>query len=505
MDFIKNIKFAQFSEPMTQIPAMAQEPERPAAPPPAPSPVPPPPAPPQQSYTAPQSIEPPKKNNNLPKILAIIGIVAIVLIIGAVSALAMRIWDPLWNPFRPSPEKVISQMMAKMQEVKTSAMKIDGEFRMIDNNTNGGARISVALSGKGDNSDINNPKADLDFDIKLDPVGSDLSIFPSVSASGKFLMIGLTSYAKLDTLDAPIPDMDLTQILGKWIKADENTAKAIGEQGNDSASTNPEISKEFRDFILQNGIMSISKKLADENVNGVDCYHYYAILEKEKFKKVMNKAIELSSGAGANDFTNAMAGALVDEFLEKVGEVGMEIWVGKNDYMLYQARLDKMIEMSQFQKDLSGQIKAYINFENYDFNVPVEITEPEGATPLEDILVPFMGGQLLGASKNSKIETSLLEIPNIAETIFNLDDSYSSLCNRGLLNGYQETNGDNLIAINNEIIKEKGSKPACYASDDKFCISTKIADGGDYICVAKNGLGSVRCDSANTNCANVIE
>ena len=61
---------------------------------------------------------PPQKKKS--KILwIIIGGIILVVVGGILGALATRVWDPLWNPFRPEPTEVIEKMTLEMEKLKT--------------------------------------------------------------------------------------------------------------------------------------------------------------------------------------------------------------------------------------------------------------------------------------------------------------------------------------------------------------------------------------------------
>jgi len=100
-----------------------------------------------------------------------------------------------------------------------------------------------------------------------------------------------------------------------------------------------------------------------------------------------------------------------------------------------------------------------------------------------------------------KITDNLNNISSLAKSGFNTNNDFSTLCYKGLLNGYNKEAGPKLIEYNNDIIAQGGEKPACYASTTDYCVSTKLADGS-YLCAGYKlvGPGSVQCISAQTVC-----
>jgi hypothetical protein len=55
----------------------------------------------------------------------------IIILAGGIGTLFyLRIFDPLWNPFRPEPEEVILKMEKKMKDLKTWHSDLKGELKI---------------------------------------------------------------------------------------------------------------------------------------------------------------------------------------------------------------------------------------------------------------------------------------------------------------------------------------------------------------------------------------
>jgi len=85
-----------------------------------------------------------QKEKSPKKIIIPILVLVFLLLAGATIVLASRIWDPLWNPFRPKPEKVIERMFQKVWQVKTFQDKSD--ISLICNSKN---KFSLRLKTEG--------------------------------------------------------------------------------------------------------------------------------------------------------------------------------------------------------------------------------------------------------------------------------------------------------------------------------------------------------------------
>lgn len=85
-------------------------------------------------------------------------------VVGVGTSLATRVWDPLWNPFRPNPEKVLAKTASQMKELKTYHNKT---VFVADFKNKEGFKIEGDFSGDSDNADGNNPKLAGKFNLNF--------------------------------------------------------------------------------------------------------------------------------------------------------------------------------------------------------------------------------------------------------------------------------------------------------------------------------------------------
>ena len=119
------------------------------------------------------------------KILIIIGILALAGG-GAVLALYAQVWNPLWNPFRPSPEVVLTEMILEMGKLKTVHSEMD--FSITNKEEEGS--VSVKLVGDTDQRDPENLKSKGVFNMNL------LNQESEASAAMEFITIDQIYYLK---------------------------------------------------------------------------------------------------------------------------------------------------------------------------------------------------------------------------------------------------------------------------------------------------------------------
>lgn len=354
--------------------------------------------------------EPPKKSG-AGFVIKIIAGVVILGVVGVGVSLATRIWDPLWNPFRPSPEKVIEEMTTNMEKVKIlhfnwgidifASEKDAGEFK-----------VFIGLEGDSDATNSENLKVALDFNIGLaiqtQAYAKNKEENFSLAITSK--TIGEVSYLRLNTIIIPADlepfllmfDISLDEIKGQWIKIDKEALEELGGETYSSQEMSKEeqekLVKKLKEVFAKRKIYYIKEEMSDEKINGKKVYHYLLALDKEEIKKVipeMFKIIMESSGqsSGVDEFTSAFViGGLtesINKFFEKIGDITAEIWIGKKDKLLYRIKGEKEIDLSKFDEKIEGIINIKITSDFSNFNQPVEIEPPENFKSLEEILSQF--------------------------------------------------------------------------------------------------------------------
>jgi len=334
----------------------------------------------------------------------VIKIIAGVVILGVVGTgicLGTRVWDPFWNPFRPSPEKVIEEMSANMKEVKILHSKVRITIETKDEEGRETA-IFLLTSNDSDATDPKNLKISTDFDATI----TALELKEKFSLAGKSRGLGETSYFKMTKIDIPsdfqpllmILGINLDEIIGQWIKIDKEALENLTGQ----TSVPQEISEEEQERMIkkllelfeERKVYYVKEEMPDEEINGKKAYHYLLALDKEEIKKVIPEMFRIiieSSGQslGTDEFTAAfIIESLtrgINKFFEKAGDITAEIWIGKKDKLLYKIEGEKEIDLSKFDKQAKGTIDVKIGFDFSNFNQPVEIKPPETFKSLEEI------------------------------------------------------------------------------------------------------------------------
>ena len=397
----------------------------------------------------------------------------------------------LLNLFSPNPETVINEMVAKMKDVKSSHMNLKIEASA----DNLPQKLSIAFDGDSDVTDVNNPKANFTLSANImmsaDPAINSAVVGISMIAADN------ASYLKINDLTG-VPssaDLDVSKIKGKWFKIDEDSIKALSQLQEVQISmveaskvNTSDLTKKIQDLVASENILSNVKKLNSETINGQDTYHYLVNISKEKLISLINKLID-------SQIQDA------SKIIDAIGDINIEMWIGKKDFLLYQTKIEKTIDTNKIIPGAIMKLTLKFDATSSNFNNPIVVQAPTGTQKIETVLLPLLGEQYNATWKLSTIKGKMAQIRVSAESAYKDNKSYSSLCNSGLLNGYLATYGTGLIILNNDIVAQGAKKPRCFSKDDGFCISTQLADG-TYLCIGDKttGTGSTRCVSAQTVC-----
>ena len=354
-------------------------------------------------------------------------------------------------------------------------------------------KLLLEITSTSDQTNIGNPKANFTINANLQPNGASAIPVGNIS----LIAIDGASYLKIDNISMPdtipYPGLNIADITGKWLKIDQDSITALLQAGivqvplDISQTQSPELTKQVVDLFAVENIVSFDKKLSDEVVSGQDTNHYSVKINSQKLKDAINKTIDLAKQ------NQASIKSAVSSVIDSLGVTSAEIWIGKNDLLLYKVKLDKTIDLSTIYPLLSGQVNIKFTVLNSDFNKPITVQAPTDSQKLEKIIAPLI--------KISKVGINLSQIGSLAQTAFiTNENSYSSLCFKGLLNGYLKDFGGDLVNLNNDIVAQGAKKPVCLSTTQNFCISTQLEDGS-YLCVDKNNiLGTTRCVSSTTVC-----
>ncbi len=306
-----------------------------------------------------------------------------VVVIGGGVVLASRIWDPLWNPFRPDPEEVLDSMFEKMRTEDSVHYKMEMSF--VGKSGGEESRFSFAATGKGDSSDENNPRVEADFTLAASEAGNqEIALKSSLKGIGQDAYINLKEIglSEQDQSLLLMLGLDLNQITNQWIKLSDDFQVQETEQSK-------RMIEEITALLEEKDMFDVKKEFSDEKVEGKGCYHYLLSLNKENFKEVVSKVYETSFEGTQAAFMAGEMSEQTDLFIEKIGGIEMDVWVGKkND--LFKIALSKDIKGEDIGEPAGDDASLSAEMTFFDFGKKAEIEAPQDFKGIDELFSPMI-------------------------------------------------------------------------------------------------------------------
>lgn len=332
--------------------------------------------------TAGPNIMPVKKSGAAFKVILTIIILAAV---ASGALLGTRVWDPTWNPFRPSPEKVIASMFEKMKDVKSSHSSV----KMIaDVNQEGGMSGKIKIFADVDSNliDISNPQVQGNTQINVSGQGFDMS------ANVDMKMLNKEAYFNIKEINAPplaimfaMMGIDIDSLKGNWIKVP--VTQPTGSQVQVQTLT-PDQMANIQRIFSEADVFEVEKQMPDQVMDGQAAYHYLVVLNNANLAELMGKFIDesikqIGDGNGTPEMEAAKGG--ISKFLNDLGRISVELFIGKKDNLLYGIKMNKNVDISTY---MGSNSNASISFEEYysKYNQPVIIQAPAIFKNIEDFI-----------------------------------------------------------------------------------------------------------------------
>jgi hypothetical protein len=373
------------------------------------------------------------------KILFSIGLITLILIF---ALLYFKIFDPLWNPFRANPDKIIKKARENFSQL--NSFHSDLEIEIIMKNE-GEKRLDAKFLIDKDRREIKNQKTKTDFNINFAEGKEEYSL------SGQDILIGKDNFIKFEKF--PLLDF-LTrigflpnEIKDRWIKLDLETTRElletlqeeIGIEGlvenfERSKFVQEETEKKLKDLLAGKEFYLVKKELPDEKINGKKFYHYVLILNRKEIKKILPDLMKIYSWAIFNllpenfqpppqDKERIVADLTekIDQTLEKIGETEFEIFIEKKELLIYKINLKKEIDLAEFDGGGSLILKLNINFS--DFNKKFDLIYPAEFSTIKEIFEEIFRPMISWIQSQKRDEQRKKDMEKIKEGL----DAYYNL------------------------------------------------------------------------------
>lgn len=276
------------------------------------------------------------------------------------------------------PEVVLYKMLKSISEVESLAfsgtmnVKLDKDSLSEEEIKN----LQESIFGEEEAFDISFDGA-MDFSEKSDPQAeANIGLLSSgedvlggeIRVTGNNLYVGLSKTPDIPQFAA------IGQVLtSTWVRAD--ISKVVEEFSKEKESfLTEEEKKELEKSMAESNPVLITEVLSDEEIGGINCYHYKYETDKENFKKILIEFLEKQRDE-----------ALTEEQLEGLDDMQAgsgEIWIGKGDYLPY-----KWVSESE-SSDPSAKIISTFFFEK--FNEKVSVDPPAESISIEELLGAIM-------------------------------------------------------------------------------------------------------------------
>lgn len=281
-------------------------------------------------------------------VVASAGLILVLLLIGGGAILAGRVWDPLWNPFRPNPTKTISTAFLNFQ--KSTTMHTVSMLDIVSDNQ----LIKGSFAGDIDSSDINAPK--IEGVVQLTYQNADQKINPAY-LNLDLKVIGTDTYVSIFDYSPEIAKYFLG--LGINVSLAKDQWLLIPSDGP-LQSVIPIAS--IKKAVLDKKTFSVKKNLPDQMFKGQKIYHYL---------------IESNNEVLLHIFQDTLAA----DFFKEAGTLSIDVGIGSDDGNLQSMSLSK----KQLENDAGKKIDVTVHVENSKFNELVIIKAPTDFLNIDEI------------------------------------------------------------------------------------------------------------------------
>mgnify|MGYP006290596621 CR=1 FL=1 len=279
--------------------------------------------------------------------------------------LYLQVWNPSWNPFRPSPTIALAKMAFRMKRV--DAFHALGEVELEMEN------IIVSSEFDLDLEKVNDNESKIKGSFKI----------PMFSERVEFLTMNDVFYLNPGPYTVNIEEMTKNRfVFGdyKWIKIDQESLDSLSD--SEISKTHPilsmsgeeweKLTEEIMKLFTERKYYEIEAELEDEEIDGEMYYHYLISLNEEEIQRMADRLDFVS-----DYFADYQNNTLEDEI--KIGDLkdlDFEVWIDQDDYYLYQIKYE--------ENDGSRSLVTKINFS--DFNQEQNINPPEEFVEIGEIL-----------------------------------------------------------------------------------------------------------------------
>jgi hypothetical protein len=357
----------------------------------------------------------------------LIGITLLLSFFTALQVLLMtHIWDPSWNPYRSSPEQLLLEAFQNLESVESAKTTVLVAATL----TQDAVEIfKGSISVSSNNQTINEQvigEGIITGELKLEGV--------TIEFDAEYRVVGDKVFFKINTFPflsyiQAVAGIDLSDASNQWIVVD--TEDIVSEE---SEIEDTELQNRLKEIALQllneNKLITNIRFLPNEPIEGTPTDHIGLTIEKEALIQLvrlgMKKREEKNDGA-ASFFAEAAKESL-QETLDAVGDISVELWIGKKDTLPRRVRIAKDINTKDLVSDINPQIDGVISvlfqIDITDYNRPIRVDTPENAKTIEEVFGSSLFGESLfqarSTARDARRNTDIRQIA-LAMEIYHLN------------------------------------------------------------------------------------
>lgn len=347
-----------------------------------------------------QSPEPVRRSGKKLIAVGLLSFLLILILAGGAGAYYFFVYEA-------TPERVMQKTLLQMSTL--TSVSYEGGFQVtrqaaknmsihLDNSgvtqteSEESVEINVTVSAEGTTSFTEDKGS---TKITVSATAGDKQMFGPIS--GETRKIDDSTYLNLEKIFVPsfmgIDFQAYSEIItGRWIEINrEQILKSAGldEINEKLEQAEAEASAKYDDRLEQlfkaalPNFITVTEKLASEDIDGVPTHHYAYVGNKEailQFFADMKSVLEedLDSGT-ANIFSR------LDEQLAEYENIHGEVWIGKSDYYVRKITISStIVEDGEEEGNLSASVVLS------GFSEPVNISEPENAASVEQVFTEVL-------------------------------------------------------------------------------------------------------------------
>ncbi len=264
------------------------------------------------------------------------------------------------------PQAVLDATFNNSQDVKSGAF--DLSFK-IESSGDQGGNVDASLSGPFQSNEGDIPSFDLDGSFKVD------SSIQDVDVDGGLTSTGQAAYVTYQDKAYQVPQDAFDSFAQRFLQLQQQTKQqGGGDQSNFLKALGIDPSNWLSD--LQNE--------GTEDVEGADTVHISGDADVQKLVEDL-KTVAAKGGAAAQGIDPSQ----LDQLQDVVKSAHFDIYSGTDDHLLRRISASIDIDAPAGTPGAGGEVSVDFSLTLSDLNEPQDISAPDGAVPLQDLLQQF--------------------------------------------------------------------------------------------------------------------